>query len=77
MPLPTAHFFSKRSGDFLDLVRLQQVAFLDVVISGQLHTAFQALADLAGVVLLALQRFEGVVADNAAVADQRTGRRAG
>ena len=49
---------SERAGDFLDLIGLENVAFLEVVESGQLDAALQAFADFAGVVLLALQRFD-------------------
>src|SRR6478609_7769275 len=67
-PAPTA-----RSGarDLLHLEGFDDVALLDVVEPLQDETALEALADLGGVVLLALQRCQvQAVRDDVAVADQ-------
>src|SRR5437660_1721310 len=42
----------------LDPVRLDDIIDLDVIVAGNLHTALEALADLAGIFLEALQRFQ-------------------
>src|SRR5215210_7769278 len=55
--------------NFFHLVNFEQVAFLDVVESGQLDAAFITLANLLGIVLLATKRIDGIVADNRAVAN--------
>ena len=56
-------------GDLLDLVGFEDVAFLQIVEAAELDAAFQAFADFAGVVLLALQRLQRIVADDPTVAD--------
>src|SRR3954452_8170065 len=56
--------------DLLHLVGLDHIAFLDVVEALDDQTALEALADLRGVVLLALQgRQVGTLDDHCAVAD--------
>src|SRR6478736_273561 len=56
--------------DLAHLERLDDVAFLDVLEVAQHQTTLEALADLGGVVLLALERLQvQVVGDDGAVAD--------
>src|SRR6478736_5794113 len=58
------------AGDLPHLERLDDVAFLDVLEVAQHQTTLEALADLGGVVLLALERLQvQVVGDDGAVAD--------
>src|SRR5690606_25158885 len=55
-------------GDFLDLVGFEHVVLFDVVEAGQADTAFHAALDFLGVVLLALERVERVIANGASFA---------
>src|SRR5262249_33377949 len=58
-----------RALDLADLVRLDQVAFLDVVVALEVDAALEALGDLADVVLEALERVDRGLVDDCAVAD--------
>src|SRR3954452_24908674 len=60
----------QRSGDFLDLEELEQIAFLDVVVVLQLDAALEAGGDLADVVLHAPHRFDLAGVDDDVLAQQ-------
>src|SRR5690349_23025646 len=60
---------AERPRDLLDAIRLDQVAHFDVVEVLDSHAALEALADLAHVVLEALQRRQRPVVHLDAVAD--------
>src|SRR5204863_7292029 len=60
----------QRSGDFLDLEELEQVAFLDVVVVLQLDAALEAGSDLAHVVLHPPHRLDLAGVDDDVVAQQ-------
>ena len=58
------------SGDLLDLVRLDDVADLDVLVPVEADAALEALLDLGDVVLEAAQRADLALVDDAVVAQQ-------
>src|SRR6476646_1162651 len=66
----------QRSGDFLDLEELEQVAFLDVVVVLQLDAALEAGRDLADVVLHAPHRLDLAGVDDDVLAQQAEARAA-
>src|SRR6476659_4669005 len=66
----------QRSGDFLDLEELEQVAFLDVVVVLQLDAALEAGGDLADVVLDAAHRLDLAGVDDDVLAQQAEARAA-
>src|SRR3982750_4475919 len=66
----------QRSGDFLDLEELEQVAFLDVVVVLQLDAALESGGDLADVVLHPPHRLDLAGVDDDVLAQQAEARAA-
>src|SRR5579872_1134469 len=60
----------QRAGDFLDLEALDDVALLDVLVILEGHAAFVAFADLADLVLEALQRLQRALVNDDVVAQE-------
>ena len=58
------------AGDLADLIRLDHIAFLDVVEAGQPDAAFEPGGDAADVIFESAQRRDDAVEDDHAVAQQ-------